>query len=304
MHVFVVFRGLSCISSSKLFINRGLSGAFRRIVPCITPFPLPASLLLPYLDPGQKANISGMPAKYYVVGFNGETRSVLVAKGSDHRALYAAGLSARVENFHWVAGALPPELRGLERDHKDASAFAGNGDGAAGQVKTDREQRRSGILRCLSRTRHRDPLVPCTVQVVLSPGRTKSREKMHTLKGTAGGLGHHGPDIDTWVGDGVDIVHEDRSQKHSRHHQVREVGHGEALLMVKFEQPSKAVAPGQVVALYKDSVCLGGGIILRPEGHCAPVRYLPPPVLEPPRLLRSDRQSFRPRALGGAPQEK
>lgn len=41
-----------------------------------------------------------------------------------------------------------------------------------------------------------------------------------------------------------------------------------ALIKVQFlDEPVAAVTPGQIVALYKDSVCLGGGPILWPEGR-------------------------------------
>lgn len=60
----------------------------------------------------------------------------------------------------------------------------------------------------------------------------------------------------------------------------------EQLLWVTFlAQPLKSVTPGQVVALYKDSVCVGGGPILRPERRCSPVRLLPPPQEEEQKPL-------------------
>lgn len=68
-------------------------------------------------------------------------------------------------------------------------------------------------------------------------------------------------------------------EQHQRRHSFagEENPAGEMLLRVVFEDaPLKAVAPGQVVALYKDSVCLGGGPILRAEDSCQPVRFLGP----------------------------
>ena len=53
------------------------------------------------------------------------------------------------------------------------------------------------------------------------------------------------------------------------------------LVKLHFDEPAKAVTPGQVVALYREGVCLGGGPILRAEQHCSPVLLRPPPPAPP-----------------------
>lgn len=301
-----------------------------------------------------------MPTKYYVAGFDKGTSSVIVAEGFDHRALYAAGLCARARNFRWVAGVPPAELSVL--DHEGSVEGVPSGSPAAHGRGTGR----SGSLRCFARTRHRHPLVPCTVEMMwvgredIAGRRTKAEDRECETgdrdPGANGDDSDGGDDeVSDWgrsrsevtvadqvgsrrgsvrdtkdagASDGakplpekVVVTRDDtrataetlrRVSRHQRpqdgsalhaHDRISSSGvekppgldppkvlerdGGEALLLVTFDEPLKAVAPGQTVAFYKDSICLGGGPILRSEGQYMPVRYLPPPP--PPEPVRPRR---------------
>ena len=71
------------------------------------------------------------------------------------------------------------------------------------------------------------------------------------------------------------------------------------LVKLHFDEPAKAVTPGQVVALYRDGICLGGGPILRAEQHCSPVLLRPPPPAPPTHTRLSKNASIAVKRRGG-----
>ncbi|CBN73977.1 conserved unknown protein [Ectocarpus siliculosus] len=203
---------------------------------------------------GQKSHLDGMPEKYYVAGLDSDSNSVYVARGADNPSLFARGLSVLASKFSWVAGCPPPELLSGSGSHpsapsrREATKAGGGPAGVEAPVPTkERQPAAPGgepidagemegpppVLRCEYRSRHRQALLPCGVELL-----------------GGGGSGASVP---------RPVVH------------------------VRFDEPAKAIAPGQVVALYKEGICLGGGPILRAEGNCSPalVRSMRPPSSRP-----------------------
>jgi len=103
------------------------------------------------LTSGQSARIGGRDAKYFVVGNGGsgsgsgsgagtaalqhenaaegglqaQEGDVLVARGSDHPALFSRSLLAAAEDFSWIDGAGPPELQLLVGNQDCANGIGG-----------------------------------------------------------------------------------------------------------------------------------------------------------------------------------
>lgn len=228
-----------------------------------------------------------MPEKYYVAGLDGDTNSVIVARGKDNPTLYARGLSVLASGFNWVAGSPPAGL--VADGDRCAGAEAGKvppeagGQAAAAEEEAsgdvrDRETTREGAaettrirerreveermggreeeggeFRCQYRCRHRQGLLPCTVKVI---GATSGGGRSGNAD--TAGVGFEGSERSSGGGDNA-------------------AAPSRSVVSVRFDQPAKAIAPGQVVALYKDGVCLGGGAIFRAEDHCAPVLVRTPP---------------------------
>eukprot|EP00752_Nemacystus_decipiens_P009751 g8708.t1 len=249
---------------------------------------------------GQKSHLDGMPEKYYVAGLDGDTNSVIVARGKDNPTLFARGLSVLASEFNWVAG-FPPaglladgglcdgvEARGVPADAGGPSAAeaGASGDGrdnetraADGAAEAARLRDTRGVkggageaavveFRCQYRCRHRQDLLPCTVKVLgATPGD--------------GGIGNANT---------VGVGFQEGASPSTRSPPSPSV------VRVCFDEPAKAIAPGQVVALYKDGVCLGGGAIFRAEDHCAPVVVrTPPEVSSPPKPRQGSTKRRRPR---------
>eukprot|EP00903_Cladosiphon_okamuranus_P020912 g19204.t1 len=244
---------------------------------------------------GQKSHLDGMPEKYYVAGLDGDTNSVIVARGKDNPTLYALGLSVLASEFNWVAGSPPAglvadvdgcaEAEAAEMTTEaggQAAAEGASGDGrdtkpreAAATAETAGTRERRGVeggvggeeaggdFRCQYRCRHRQDLLPCAVNLlgVKSGG---GRVENATI---------------------VDVACEDSGKSNGGGESVGLSAASEPpslwVVSVRFDEPAKAIAPGQVVALYKDGVCLGGGPIFRAEDHCAPVRVRSPPMVLP-----------------------
>lgn len=90
---------------------------------------------------GQGAKISGAARKWFIVGRAGRTcneendeGTVFVCGDTHHPALYSNELYIDAKEFNWIGGTLPPPI-------------------ACGQR-----------LPALCRTRHLQPLIPCTVE--------------------------------------------------------------------------------------------------------------------------------------------
>ncbi|CAN0060097.1 unnamed protein product [Ectocarpus sp. 6 AP-2014] len=215
---------------------------------------------------GQKSHLDGMPEKYYVAGLDSDSNSVYVARGADNPSLFARGLSVLASEFSWVAGCPPPELLSGSGSHpsaharREATEAGGGPAGVEAPVPTkERQPATPGgepidagemegpppVLRCEYRSRHRQALLPCGVELL-----------------GGGGSGASVP---------------------------------RPLVHVRFDEPAKAIAPGQVVALYKEGICLGGGPILRAEGNCSPalVRSTRPPSSQPAATKKNVMQKCR-----------
>lgn len=83
---------------------------------------------------GQGAKISGASQKWFITKkeING---AVFVCNCTHHPSLYSNELYVRVDDFNWIAGELPPPLK------------------------------KGGSFPALCRTRHLQPLVPCTISL-------------------------------------------------------------------------------------------------------------------------------------------
>jgi len=56
---------------------------------------------------GQGARLQGMPEKWFVVGKQDSDKSVIVAAGTHHPALFYDELFAKCDGFNWIAGHIP-----------------------------------------------------------------------------------------------------------------------------------------------------------------------------------------------------
>ena len=136
-----------------------------------------------------------------------------------------------------------------------------------------------GGFRCQYRCRHRQDLLPCAVEVLGANATGGGRGNTGTISGDLRGSGSSGGGGWEDARRGAPLEPAPRS-----------------VLSVRFDEPAKAIAPGQVVALYKDGVCLGGGPIFRAEDHCAPVLVrTPPTVSKPPAKTPASTKRRRPR---------
>ncbi|KAF4135878.1 tRNA methyl transferase [Phytophthora infestans] len=98
---------------------------------------------------GQGARLQGMSAKWFVVGKHKFDHSVIVAEGTRNPALFSDALFASAEQFNWMAGDLPPELRD------------------------------TGRMRCFYRVRYRQDLDKCTISLVSNREARASASKLH-----------------------------------------------------------------------------------------------------------------------------
>ncbi|CAM9372562.1 unnamed protein product [Choristocarpus tenellus] len=115
------------------------------------------------------------------------------------------------------------------------------GDGEEGEPEG------KGQLQCMFRIRHGEELASCSVQL--------SRD--HRIF-----EGNGYDDLD-WL-----------QTRHSEEGDGTSYDEGGLVLQMEFE-PVRAVAPGQVVALYERDVCLGSGVILRAEAPLQPLLFAP-----------------------------
>ncbi|EQC37902.1 tRNA methyl transferase [Saprolegnia diclina VS20] len=84
---------------------------------------------------GQGAKVSGLPAKWFVVGKRDEDAAVFIAPGTHHPALFSDEVFVRASAFNWIQGHAPAALTN------------------------------DGSLRCQYRARYRQPLAHCTISM-------------------------------------------------------------------------------------------------------------------------------------------
>lgn len=140
---------------------------------------------------------------------------VIVAPGHDHPALYRRSVSINTQDFTWTMGTLPDALQrtgggSTFRRTRTCSSAASVGD----------------TVRCMARTRHREPLVGCLVRRSIggdSPDVTPERASLGaSLSASLGEAPENRVDND--------------------------------MLEVIFDEPQRAATIGQTLALYVDEV--------------------------------------------------
>lgn len=228
-----------------------------------------------------------MPEKYFVAGLDTTTNSVIVARGASNPALFARGLSSLASEFHWVAGSPPAGLVPLLFGRHNPAEAAIEAS-AGGEDKTGAET--SGRLRCTYRCRHRQELLPCTVELGLSSTSPLELTDVRALGGEGRGAARIGgredggrlkemrePPCSNSVLPSAAATIAQQVSEHAAAANGR-TARQTLQIIVRFDEPAKAIAPGQVVALYKDGVCLGGGPILKADWQCSPVLVRPHPL--------------------------
>ena len=241
---------------------------------------------------GQAARISGVPVAYYVADKVGS--NILVAPHSEHPALYSTELLAGP--VHWILGEAPQSSKHAHAHTLSAEAIHVERSGALGHDScTDM----SLDLHCSARIRHQAPLV--SVRVLAHP-LPASLSKQHLSKQQLSA--HHQlllslqkwqeeeqekacqtfeeiKVVEQMVVAGEELVEDmPTSALHAIVQQFRmskwavgrvmEVAReGSELVSVAFSKPQRAVAPGQIVALYDahDNTCL-----VSPPRSVAPTR--------------------------------
>ena len=130
--------------------------------------------------------------------------------------------NAAVINFSWISGHAPASLLSSNSSNNSKSGSAAGDEDINGNE--------SGVMVCECRVRYRSELVSCDVMLSSSVISSSSSSSSSLLLS----------------GDG-----ERRSEKEKKKE-----------IFVRFHEPQKAVAPGQILVLYDKDVCLGGGTIL------------------------------------------
>lgn len=130
-----------------------------------------------YFTVGQGAKISGASRKWFITKKEIDG-TIFVCDCTHHPSLYSNELYVHIDDFNWIAGALPPPLT--------------NG----------------GAIHALCRTRHLQPLIPCVVKVdeshvvvkfdrpvrAITPGQTAALYVANGLICLGGGqIWMHGP---------------------------------------------------------------------------------------------------------------
>lgn len=166
---------------------------------------------------GQCAHIPSLREKHFVADKCAETNTVIVVPGRRHPALYTTQLAG--DDWRWSCSdaALLAPLLGASSPRDLDSGFT---------------------LHCQLRTRHRMPLLDCTV--ALPPGYFSSQPPA-------------GIPSDSLRRGIVCAVRPACSRISSPPSQ--------GPLEVTSAQPVRAVTPGQIVALYKNGFCIAGGTI-------------------------------------------
>ena len=100
-----------------------------------------------YYTIGQGAKVSGVTTKYYVCGRDSANNNVYVCNNTHHPALYSDELYIDYHSFNWIG------------------CFSGSfgGDDSGSSMPPLPLWKEGGCITVLARTRHLQPLVPCTV---------------------------------------------------------------------------------------------------------------------------------------------
>ena len=174
------------------------------------------------------------PDKWYVISKDRNTGTIYIGKGSNHSALFVQ--NAAVINFSWISGHAPASL--------PSNNGKSNGDGdSRGDSNGDSDENgnESGVMVCECRVRYRSELVGCDVMLSSSLMSSSSSLLLSSV-------------------DSVDD--ERRSEKEKKEKKEGVSAEMKSGIFVRFHEPQKAVAPGQILVLYDNDVCLGGGTIL------------------------------------------
>lgn len=172
---------------------------------------------------GQAANISGAPARMFVVSKNLSANTVTVCEGSHHPALYKDSLVAT--GINWISGYTPQAL--LEPN---------------------------GVLKCFARIRHRQELKACSVTLVKNTNDTTRIEnlKQDSMLEKSGKSDSKIQNSKTQNKPKSDADEEEKSL---------DAELDASVINVTFDAPLRAISEGQYIGLYLDGVCLGGGVI-------------------------------------------
>ena len=141
---------------------------------------------------------------------------VIVAPGHDHPALYRRSVSINTQDFTWTMGTLP-----------DALQRTGGGSTLRRTRTCSRAASLGDTVRCMARTRHREPLVGCVVR------RSVGGDYSPDVTPESASLG---ASLEASLGEAPEIrVDND-------------------VLEVIFDEPQRAATIGQTLALYVDEV--------------------------------------------------
>ena len=102
--------------------------------------------------PGQGAKISGAKEPWFVVQTDPSTKSILVAQGTHHPALYTDQFTIGGSDCHWMAGDLPTPLQQLA-PHTTTTTNA----------TSTVARKQDPVLHAKCRIRNLQPLVDCTI---------------------------------------------------------------------------------------------------------------------------------------------
>ena len=214
---------------------------------------------------------------------------VLVAMGVGHPLLYHHSLIVRGDKMSWIAGSPPVEIldqlaaliQGTHSQTEDStgmypsapSSISGSsssssssscGSSGVSLPGGGRDSAGSRIgFRCGFKARYLQGIELCTVTVrLLSPGTISA-----TLAGVGLGLGPGVPSLcssptESAKSSASYTMLSDTSYTMGPHpHPHSRPPQHSYELVVTFDEPHRAITPGQILALYTGEECLGGGII-------------------------------------------
>lgn len=191
---------------------------------------------------GQGARIGGCGDKYFIVSLDaantavGTSRckagrgDVIVAKGTVHPALFSSSLIVRGEDFSWVGASLPPQLKQRW---------------AQLQLPQQRSSSSSSSSSPASSSSSSSSSPPSAASTSTSTSTSSSLSAPSSPTCHFGYKARHQQPIGQCT---VDI-------------QLDPLNPNSYQLVVQLEKPQRAITPGQILALYDQDECLGGGKI-------------------------------------------